>query len=254
MAECRILIQKNLVSGYFVVSMRPERLHIMKIKSLPAEERPMEKGLYQGMNSLSNAELLALVINSGTKEKSAILLAQQVISQAGDIQHLVDITPQELMGIPGIGPGKAARISAALELGKRMASRSPSAPVCVDNPDDIAALFMEEMRGLKQENFRILLLSVKGSILSAETISRGDLSSTPVHPREVFRPAVKKSAAAIILIHNHPSGDPTPSEEDIRTTLRLAECGNLIGIRVLDHLVIGDGTYVSLRAAGMMNV
>ena len=252
MAECRILIQKNLVSGYFVVSMRPERLHIMKIKSLPAEERPMEKGLYQGMNSLSNAELLALVINSGTKEKSAILLAQQVISQAGDIQHLGDITPQELMGIPGIGPGKAARISAALELGKRMASRSPSAPVCVDNPDDIAALFMEEMRGLKQENFRILLLSVKGSILSAETISRGDLSSTPVHPREVFRPAVKKSAAAIILIHNHPSGDPTPSRQDIEITKQIGKASEILNIPLVDHIIIGDNKYTSLKEAGYL--
>ncbi len=224
----------------------------MKIKSLPAEERPMEKGLYQGMERLSNTELLALIINSGTKEQSAIALAEEVIGQGAGIFRLREMTPQELMEIRGIGKGKAARILAALELGKRAAARPMGKPVNVGSPDSIAALFMEELRYLKQETFRILLLNAKGDVISTETISAGELTSTLVHPREVFRPAVKKSAAAVVLIHNHPSGDPQPSREDVETTFRLKECGRLMGIRVLDHLVIGDGAYVSMMTEGLM--
>lgn len=225
----------------------------MKIKSLPAEERPMEKGLYQGMEMLSNTELLALVINSGTRVKSAIALAEEVIGRGEGIFGLRDMAAQELMEIPGIGPGKAARILAALELGKRAASKPSGKPVNVTSAEGAAALFMEEMRYLKKETFRALLLNSKGDIISVETISVGELASTPVHPREVFHSAVKKSAAAIILVHNHPSGDPFPSEEDIKTTLRLVECGKLMGIRVLDHLIIGDGDYISINATGAMD-
>lgn len=225
----------------------------MKIKALPEEERPMEKGLYLGMECLSNTELLALLINSGTREKSAIALAQEVIGQGEGIFRLRELSPQELMAIPGIGRGKAARILAALELGKRVSARPAGNPVNVADPDEVAALFMEELRYLKQETFRIVLLNAKGSLISVETISVGELTTTVVHPREVFRPAVKKSAAAVILIHNHPSGDPNPSREDVNLTFRLQECGRMMGIRVLDHLVMGDGTYVSMRGAGLMS-
>ena len=224
----------------------------MKIKALPAEERPMEKGLFQGMDSLSNAELLALIINSGTKEQSAVALAEEIIGQGEGVFRLHEMSPQELMEIRGIGRGKAARILAALELGKRVSARPPGKPVHVGSPEEIAGLFMEELRCLKQETFRILLLNAKGDIISIETISAGELTSTLVHPREVFRPAVKKSAAAMVLVHNHPSGDPQPSSEDVETTFRLQECGRLMGIRVLDHLVIGDGTYVSMVSEGLM--
>ena len=135
----------------------------MKIKALPAEERPMEKGLFQGMDSLSNAELLALIINSGTKEQSAVALAEEIIGQGEGVFRLHEMSPQELMEIRGIGRGKAARILAALELGKRVSARPPGKPVHVGAPDEIAGLFMEELRCLKQETFRILLLNAKGS-------------------------------------------------------------------------------------------
>ena len=227
--------------------------NFMKIKALPAEERPREKGLFQGMGSLSNTELLALIINSGTREKSAIALAEDVIGKGEGIFQLREMSPQELMGIHGIGRGKAARILAALELGKRVAARPSAAPVNVESSDDIAALFMEPMRDLKQETFRILLLNAKGDMISSESISVGELTSTLVHPREVFRPAVKKSAAAMVLVHNHPSGDPTPSMQDVEMTLRLVECGRLMGIRILDHMIMGDGTYVSMRALGLLD-
>lgn len=218
----------------------------MKIKALPKEERPMEKGLFQGIENLSNTELLALIINTGTREKSALSLAQEVISYSRGIFYLREMTYEELMKIKGIGKGKAARILAAMELGKRVASKPSGSPVNISDSDEIASLFMEEMRYCKKEIFKTLLLNSKGDILSIETVSVGELTSTLVHPREVFLPAVKKSAAAIVLIHNHPSGDPTPSKEDIDTTCRLMECGRLLGIRVLDHLVIGDGRYVSI--------
>lgn len=226
----------------------------MKIKSLPAEERPMEKGLFQGMDRLSNAELLALLINSGTADKSAIALAEEVLGRGKGILGLRDMTAQELMEIRGIGKGKAARILASLELGKRVSSILPRDMVSIDSPESIAVLFMEELRHLKQETFRILLLNAKGEVISTEIISTGELTSTLVHPREVFRPAVKKSAAAVVLVHNHPSGDPQPSHEDIETTSRLQECGKMMGIRVIDHIVIGDGIYVSMMSEGLMKV
>lgn len=226
----------------------------MKIKSLPAEERPMEKGLFQGMDRLSNAELLALLINSGTVDKSAIALAEEVLGRGKGILGLRDMTAQELMEIRGIGKGKAARILASLELGKRVSSILPRDMVSIDSPESIAVLFMEELRHLKQETFRILLLNAKGEVISTEIISTGELTSTLVHPREVFRPAVKKSAAAVVLVHNHPSGDPQPSREDIETTSRLQECGKMMGIRVIDHIVIGDGIYVSMMSEGLMKV
>lgn len=226
----------------------------MKIKSLPAEERPMEKGLFQGMDRLSNAELLALLINSGTADKSAIALAEEVLGRGKGILGLRDMTAQELMEIRGIGKGKAARILASLELGKRVSSILPRDMVSIDSPESIAVLFMEELRHLKQETFRILLLNAKGEVISTEIISTGELTSTLVHPREVFRPAVKKSAAAVVLVHNHPSGDPQPSREDIETTSRLQECGKMMGIRVIDHIVIGDGIYVSMMSEGLMKV
>jgi DNA repair protein RadC len=206
------------------------------------------------MEYLSNTELLALLIYSGTKDKSAIALAEDVIGCSRGIYHLREMTSEELMSIYGIGKGKAARILAALELGKRVSAKSAASAVNVSSPGDIAALFMEEMRYERKESFRIMLLNAKGDVISIETVSIGELTSTLVHPREVFRHAVKKSAAAVVLVHNHPSGDPTPSQEDLDTTLRLMECGRLMGIQVLDHLVIGDGKYVSIRETGKMNL
>ncbi len=223
----------------------------MKIKLLPEYERPVEKCLSLGVESLSNRELLALLINSGTKEKSAMELAEEVLSKdSTGICYLRESSLEELMSINGIGKAKAARIAAAAELGKRIASKPVSAGTIIENDEDIAELVMEDMRYQKREIFKALLLTSKGGIISIETISVGELSSTIVHPREVFSKAVKKSAAAVVFVHNHPSGDPMPSKEDFATTARLVECGRILGIRVVDHLVIGDGRYMSMRAMG----
>lgn len=223
----------------------------MKIKALPEYERPMEKCISIGVERLTNSELIALLINSGTREKSAVALAEEILAQdRSGIGYLRESSVQELMNIKGIGSSKAARIMAAVELGKRIASTPVHKGMKIQDDEDVAKLFMEEMRGLKKEVFKAVLLDSKGGVISVETVSVGELSSTIVHPREVFSQAVRKSAAAIVFVHNHPSGEPMPSGEDIATTNRLIECGELLGIRVVDHLVIGDGQYMSLRAMG----
>ena len=223
----------------------------MKIKNLPAEERPLEKSWAQGVASLSNGELLALLINSGTRDKSALALAEEVLARdESGLAYLGASTMQELMTVPGIGRAKAARIMAAVELGKRLARRTARNNGRIESDEDVARLFMEELRDQKKEIFKALLLDSKGGVICAETVSVGELTSTLVHPREVFSQAVRKSAAAVVFVHNHPSGDPSPSREDLQTTDRLVACGELLGIKVIDHLIIGDGKYISIRSLG----
>lgn len=222
----------------------------MKIKSLPKGERPIEKALECGIDKLSNSELLGVIIGSGTRDKSAIYLGQEILSQdERGVAALGEISIDDLMGISGIGEFKAIRILASVELGKRIAT-APKKKSYIESSEDVQKLFMEKLRYEKREHFMSLLLSTKGEILSIETISIGELSSAPVHPREVFLKAVKKSAAGVIFVHNHPSGDPTPSAQDIEITNNLVECGKLLKINVIDHIIIGDGEYTSLRSMG----
>ena len=225
----------------------------MKIKSLPCSERPVEKTLSNGAGALSNSELLAVLLGSGTREKSAIGLAEDIIAKdVKGISYLAESSMQELMSISGIGMSKAARIMAAVELGKRISTAPRTRRMGVERSADIAGMFIEDMRYEKREIFKALLLNPRGEIISIETVSIGELTSTLVHPREVFSQAVKRSAAGIVFVHNHPSGNPEPSEEDIRTTERLIACGRLLGIVVIDHIVIGDGQYCSMKSLGLM--
>lgn len=218
------------------------------IKELPAEERPREKLMQCGVGSLSNTELLAILIGTGTKETSAIMLANRVLAlEEEGISYLTNCLPEELSGIPGMGMAKSCQIIAAIELGKRIATKPKGKRVSIKSPDEVASLFIEEMRYLKKEHFKVLLLNTKNEIIMIENISIGSLNSSVVHPREVFCTAIKKSACSMIAVHNHPSGNPTPSQTDIDVTRRLVEAGDLLGIKVLDHLIIGDGTYVSLK-------
>lgn len=224
----------------------------MKIKMLPQEERPVEKAVFNGVASLSNTELLAVLLGSGTREKSAIGLAEDIISSdERGIAFLADCTADELMKVNGVGSMKAIRILSGIELGRRIASGPRSRRITIRQAEDVADIFMNELRYEKKEKFKAVLLNSKGEVLSIETISVGDLTTAPVHPREVFCRAVKKSAAAVIFVHNHPSGDPSPSDDDIQTTRRLIECGELLGIKVVDHVVVGDGEYRSIL--GIMN-
>ncbi|MEF9922197.1 MAG: DNA repair protein RadC [Anaerovoracaceae bacterium] len=225
----------------------------MQIKSLPVYERPIEKAVAHGINYLSNTELIALIIHTGTKNKSALHLAEDILSKdQGGISYLGDCSLEELTEISGIGVSKGCTILAAIELGKRISSAPKQKKQTVESSDVVANLFMEKLRYLKKEHFKSVLVNTKGEIILTDNVSVGELSSTVVHPREVFKTAIQKSAAAVIFIHNHPSGDPTPSQEDILTTKRLIEAGELLGIKVLDHIVIGDGEYTSLRGLGLV--
>lgn len=223
----------------------------MRIKSLPQDERPVEKTITKGVETLSNTELLAILIGAGTKGKSAIGLAEDVLSRdEKGITYLAQSTMEELMSVNGIGQSKAARLLAAVELGKRISTKPREKRISIKRSEDVARLFLEKMRYEKKEKFKALFLNAKGEIISIETVSVGELTGTVVHPREVFCEAIKKSAAAVIFVHNHPSGDSNPSDDDIETTKRLCECGNLLGINVIDHIVIGDGTFSSIRSLG----
>ena len=225
----------------------------MNIKHLPETERPVEKTMAKGITTLSNAELLAILIGSGSRDKSAIGVAEEVISQNPQgILYLTESSAEELMKISGIGRTKAVRILAAVELGKRISTAPKQKKIGIAGAEDIVNLFMEDMRYQKREIFKALLLNAKGEILSTETVSVGELTSTLVHPREVFSQAIKKSAAVVVFIHNHPSGDPTPSGEDFETTKMLTDCGKLLRINVLDHIIIGDGRFCSMRSKGYM--
>jgi DNA repair protein RadC len=225
----------------------------MNLKRLPDYERPREKLLTQGKECLNNAELLAILLRTGTREKSALELAHEVLAMNDEgLPGLFDNTPEELANIKGVGKAKACQILAAIELGRRVAAHPGKKRISISNPGDIADLFMEKMRYYKKEHFLTLLLDTKGNIIEEVEVSVGDLNSAPVHPREVFKRAVKRSAAAVVLIHNHPSGDPMPSNEDLEITLRLMESAKILGINVLDHIIIGDGVYYSMKAQGLM--
>ena len=225
----------------------------MNIRKLPEEERPREKLLRTGKENLSTAEILAILLRSGTKEKSALELASELMTVSVEgIGFLAECRPEELAKIRGIGLAKACEILAAVELGRRIASRPSAKRTSITSAQDIAQIFMERMRYYKKEHFVSLMLNAKGEIIEEAKISVGDLCSSTTHPREVFVDAVRRSAGSVVFLHNHPSGDPEPSQTDVETTLRLMEAGNILGIPVLDHIVIGDGCYVSMKARGMI--
>lgn len=218
------------------------------IKELPETERPREKLYRQGPETLSNEELLAIIIRTGTRTETSIELAKKVLSRDNrGLVYLRDTTLQELMETKGVGECKAAQILAAIEIGKRINHHTALNKVKINQPGSVAELFMDEMRYLQKEHFRIILLDTKNQIIAMEEISIGTLNASIVHPRDVFKIAIKRNANSIILIHNHPSGDPTPSKEDINITNRLLDVGELVGIRVLDHIVIGDNRYISFK-------
>lgn len=225
----------------------------MTIKDLPLEERPRERMQELGAEKLSNTELLAIIIRTGYHEETAVRLAERIISRAGGLRFLPDLALEELQGVKGIGPAKAVQIKAALELGRRMAATLRPPGLSLGSPREVADFLMEEMRYYRKEYFKIILLNTKNQIISVEDISVGSLNSSIVHPRELFNLPVKKSAASVILIHNHPSGDPSPSREDLEVTKRLVEAGKILGITVLDHIIVGEGKYASFKEQGLMD-
>ena len=218
------------------------------MKDLPEAERPREKLFINGPASLSNAELLAILLGSGTRSQSAVSLAERVLAADGSgILFLNDCTPEELCSIEGIGPAKSAALIASAELGRRLTTTPREKQANVSSPDDISKLFMQNMRYLKKECFKVLLLNVKNEISSIEVVSVGSLMSSDAHPREVFAAPLRRGAANVILVHNHPSGSSRPSQDDIDLTQRLSWAGDIMGIHVLDHIIIGDGEYTSMK-------
>jgi DNA repair protein RadC len=228
----------------------------LRIKDMPLNERPYEKLEKFGPEALSNAELLAVVIRSGNKEETAVALAQRILTlgeEDGGITGLHDLSLEELRAAKGVGKVKALQIKAVMELSKRISSAlAMNNRMTVKSPEDVSRLLMEDMRHLRKEVFKVILLNTKNHIIKHVNISMGSLNSSIVHPREVFSEAVRSGCSGMLLVHNHPSGDPEPSREDIETTERLVSAGNILGIKVLDHVVIGDGRYISFKEQGLM--
>lgn len=219
----------------------------MSIKDLPEEERPREKLLRLGAEKISNAELLAIILRTGNRQETALDLAQKILKLVKEFRELPYLSIEELAEIKGIAQVKAIQIKASLELGRRMAVALREHNVDITSPADVFNFMAEEMRYLEQEEFRVIFLNIKNKIITTEVIFKGSLNSSIVHPREIFRLALKRNAASVILLHNHPSGDPKPSSEDISVTRRLVEAGEVMGIKVLDHIIIGEKNYISFR-------
>ncbi len=223
------------------------------IRELPRQERPRERLLNEGEKALSNRELLAILLGSGARRQSALALAEQLLRKAESLRGLATMDVEELRQIKGIGLAKAAQIKAAMELARRMSLEPGYQRTVIRHPDDVAKLMMDDLRDLDHEQFKLLMLDTKHRVIKIQTLSVGDLSGTLVHPRELFKAVIRRNNAAVVLVHNHPSGDPEPSADDIDLTRRLIAGGKLLGIEVLDHVIIGDNTYVSLKQRGLVD-
>jgi DNA repair protein RadC len=223
------------------------------IKEWAPAERPRERLQAVGPSALTTRELLALLIGSGQVGRSALDVAEEMLQRAdGSLRRLAARPPAELLQVRGVGPAVAARIAAALELGRRLAREGPLERGRIRGPADVFERCAPALRDLLHEEFRVLLLNAQHAVVREIVITRGILDASVVHPREVFKEAVAESAAALILVHNHPSGDPAPSPEDREVTRQLADAGRIVGIPVLDHVVVGDARYVSFVEAGYL--
>jgi DNA repair protein RadC len=215
------------------------------INEWPADDRPREKLLHRGPSVLTDAELLAILLRTGGRGASAVDHGRAIMDEFGDFRQLALATVGDLCAIKGLGPAKAAQILAAIEIARRFSEREFKPGEPFRGSGDVYSHFRERLGGEKREHFYAVLLDNKHRKIKDVSVSLGSLTASIVHPRDVFMPVVRESAAAVIFVHNHPSGDPTPSKEDIEITRRLREAGDLMGVRVLDHVVIGKGRYVS---------
>ncbi len=224
------------------------------MKSMPKMERPYEKCLARGAESLSDAELLSVILRTGTHGESALELSRRILSLNGEKSGLLGIyhmSAAELMSVRGLGKVKAVQLKCIVELSRRISRCRFSEGVIFQDPVAVAQYYMEEMRHLEQENAILVMLNSKGKLIKDEILSRGTVRASLISPREIFVEAVKYQAVSIILLHNHPSGNPDPSEEDIRLTERVRRAGAMLGIELLDHIIIGDCQAVSMREQGL---
>jgi DNA repair protein RadC len=221
-----------------------------RVAEWPVEERPREKLAARGARSLSDSELLAILLRVGSRKETVVALAQRLLAHFGGLSALSAARIPELSAISGVGMAKGAQLLEAFELGRRAAAPRDERDPVISSGQEVYDILGAKLRDARRESFWALLLNQKHRLLKTEKISEGSLTMTLVHPREAFLPAVRESAAAVIFVHNHPSGDPEPSVDDYNLTVRLIECGELLGIRVVDHIVLGDHAFVSLRDRG----
>ncbi len=224
-----------------------------KIKDLPEHERPRERLESQGAAAVSNAELLAVLLRTGAAGQSAVELANVLLARFGSLEKLAAADIADIATVKNVGKAKACQIAAAFELGRRTATHRDGRRPVVGSPDDLVALLQPQMAHLDTETFSVALLNTKNELLRVVPVSKGTLSGSLVHPRETFRAAIAEGSYSVILVHNHPSGDPEPSSEDINVTRNIADAGRIIGIRVLDHIIIAKNGFRSLKDLGVIS-
>jgi DNA repair protein RadC len=221
------------------------------IKELPSSERPRERLLHYGANALSTAELLAIILRTGVRDENVVRMAQRLLASFESLAGLARANAAELMSERGLGPAKVTQLKAALELGRRMLIESPGERPQIRSPADAANLVLTEMGLLEQEHLRVMLLDTKNRVLETPTVYVGSLNTSLIRVGELFREAIRANCASLIVLHNHPSGDPTPSPEDVAVTKQIVEAGKLLDVDVLDHLIIGRQRFVSLKERGL---
>ncbi len=226
------------------------------VRDLPQEERPREKLIQRGAAALSDTELLAILLRTGTASVSVLHLAEEVLAKYKDkgLVSIMNISPQEIATVHGVGLAKAATIVAAVELGRRLSAKAAQKLEKIEGPEDVARYASPLLRFEQKEHFLVMLLDVRNRVLAMPTVSVGSLTASVAHPREIFREAIRYSAANMILIHNHPSGDPTPSREDVQITKQMMKAGEIMGIPVLDHVIIAGDGFLSLKEADCLGL
>jgi DNA repair protein RadC len=222
------------------------------MEEIPADDRPRERLKALGAEVLSVRELLAIVIGHGSRRRGTMDLADELMASFESLRDLGGASIEKLSKVRGIGSVKASRLRAAIELGRRVVKSDRGNRRTVRCPEDAAGLVMEDMKHLDREHFRVILLDSKNTVISVETVSVGTVNASIVHPREALRPALEKSATSMVLVHNHPTGSVAPSREDILITKRFEKCGRILGIDILDHIIIGDGSFRSLKECGYL--
>jgi DNA repair protein RadC len=223
------------------------------VHDLPLSERPRERLIKLGSEALSSPEVLALLLGRGIKGESVMLTAQKLLSKFGNLKNIASASVEELIQIKGIGPAKAAQIKAAFELSKRLENSFDEGPKnTVKSPEDVVKAAKNQLKGKRREHFLVLCLDTRNHLINTHKVSIGSLDCSIVHPREVFKDAISSCAASVVFVHNHPSGDPTPSEDDIKLTKRLVEASEIIGIEVLDHIIVCDKDFLSMKAKNLL--
>ncbi|MCC6627472.1 MAG: DNA repair protein RadC [Chloroflexi bacterium] len=234
-----------------MTSVRTAVQYHLTIKERPAPERPREKLLANGAGALTNGELLAIILRTGLPGETVVDLANRLLVTFGGLQGLARATPSELGGVHGFGAAKACEVKACLELARRLSLEQPEERYIISTPEDVARLVGLEMAVLDQEQLRVVLLNTKNAVQRVVTVYQGSVNAAQLRVGEVFKEAIRTNAPALVVVHNHPSGDPTPSPDDVAVTAELVRAGKLLDVDVFDHIIIGNGQHVSLRRRGL---